>query len=51
MVVGEQYGGADWIIKEGLEVGELVIYEGSQKVRPGVEVKPIVGKPSKPLED
>ncbi len=51
VVVGEQYGGADWIIKEGLEVGELVIYEGSQKVRPGVEVKPIVGKPSRPLED
>lgn len=50
VVVGEQYGGTDWVVKEGLEVGELIIFEGSQKVRPGVAVQPTTVTPSKPAE-
>jgi membrane fusion protein (multidrug efflux system) len=29
-----------WIVKKGLKKGEKVIVEGTQKVKPGVEVKP-----------
>jgi len=31
-----------WLIKEGLEAGEKVIYEGLQKVKEGITVKPTV---------
>ncbi|CCQ89499.1 Efflux transporter, RND family, MFP subunit [Nitrospina gracilis 3/211] len=37
--------GVKWIVKEGLEVGEMVIVEGLQKVRPGTTVE-IASKPS-----
>jgi len=33
---------AMWLVNEGLEAGEKVIIEGLQKVRPGVQVQPIV---------
>ena len=36
--LGEKHG-IQWIVKEGLEVGERVISEGLQKVRPGVTVQ------------
>lgn len=29
---------ANWIIDEGLEAGEQIIVEGTQKVRPGMKV-------------
>ena len=32
--------GTDWVIEGGLEEGELIIVEGLQRVRPGVEVTP-----------
>ena len=32
--------GSDWIITDGLKPGEHVVAEGSEKLRPGVEVKP-----------
>lgn len=32
---------AMWVVKSGLEEGELVIIEGLQKVRQGAEVKPV----------
>ena len=35
--VGERFG-SDWAINEGVQSGELVIYQGLEKVRPGVEV-------------
>ncbi len=35
--VGEKHG-VKWIVKSGLEVGEWVISEGLQKVRPGITV-------------
>ena len=38
--VGSKIGSA-WMISKGLEPGEKVIYEGLQKVRDGVPVKPI----------
>lgn len=36
--------GSDWLITEGLKPGEKVIYEGLQKVRDGVAVKPTVAE-------
>ena len=39
--VGAKIGSA-WMITRGLEPGEKVIYEGLQKVRDGVTVKPTV---------
>ena len=30
-----------WLIREGLVNGEKIVYEGIQKVRPGVEVRPV----------
>jgi membrane fusion protein (multidrug efflux system) len=37
--VGRSYKN-QWIIQKGLKKGEKVIVEGTQKVRPGVVVKP-----------
>ncbi len=37
--IGRGYQG-QWVIKKGLKKGEKVIVEGTQKVRPGVVVKP-----------
>ena len=33
--------GVDWIVTSGLNVGESVIVEGLQKVRPGIAVNPV----------
>ncbi|MCF8719893.1 efflux RND transporter periplasmic adaptor subunit [Nitrospina gracilis] len=44
ITTGEKEG-IKWVVKEGLEVGEMVIVEGLQKVRPGVTVQ-IASKPS-----
>jgi hypothetical protein len=30
------------VILEGLETGEEIVYEGLQKVRPGMEVNPVI---------
>lgn len=38
--VGEKVD-QNWIINDGLQAGERVVIEGTQKVRPGVVVKPI----------
>lgn len=35
-----------WIINEGLKAGERVVVEGTQKVRPGVVVSPLVVNPT-----
>jgi len=37
--VGEKIG-TDWIIEDGLQPGERVVAEGTQKVRPGLLVSP-----------
>ena len=39
VVVGERIG-SEWIISKGLQPGEQVIAEGTQKVRPGATVNP-----------
>ena len=39
VLVGERIG-SDWIISEGLKLGESVIVEGMQKVKPAMMVKP-----------
>jgi membrane fusion protein (multidrug efflux system) len=56
VTVGERIG-SDWIISKGLQPGEQVIAEGTQKVRPGATVipKPFVAEapaanPAKPDE-
>ncbi len=39
VTVGERIG-TEWIIRKGLQPGEQVIAEGTQKVRPGVTISP-----------
>lgn len=34
--------GSMWLINKGLDIGEKVIYEGLQKVRPGMTVNPVL---------
>jgi membrane fusion protein (multidrug efflux system) len=34
--------GNDWVVESGVTAGEMVIVEGTQKVRPGAPVKPVV---------
>src|SRR6185312_12890628 len=43
--VGER-SGQQWIIEEGLKAGEIVVVEGTQKIKPGAVVnpKPFTGK-------
>jgi membrane fusion protein (multidrug efflux system) len=41
---GERAGNA-WVIEEGLQVGDIVVVEGMQKVRPGVKVRATVAPP------
>ena len=60
VVVGPRQG-SRWVIKEGLQPGELVVVEGLQRVRPGLPVNPIpvsqemenseANPASKPLSD
>ena len=38
--VGER-SGAMWVIKEGLAAGDVIVAEGTMKVRPGMPVKPV----------
>jgi membrane fusion protein (multidrug efflux system) len=37
--------GDSWLVTSGLEVGEQVIVEGLQKVRPGAAVTPVPASP------
>lgn len=41
IVTGEVYG-EDILVKKGLKPGDLIIFRGIQKVRPGIEVKPVL---------
>ena len=47
--VGERYGDL-WVIREGLNPGERVVAEGTQKVGDGVKVTPKPYTPQKPPE-
>jgi membrane fusion protein (multidrug efflux system) len=40
-IVTDRVVGDAWLVTSGLKAGEQVIVEGLQKVRPGVEVKPV----------
>jgi membrane fusion protein (multidrug efflux system) len=40
-IVTDRAVGDAWLVSSGLKAGEQVIVEGLQKVRPGVEVKPV----------
>lgn len=49
VTVGDKVG-VNWVIKQGLQVGELVISEGAQKVRPGIIVQTAMAVSSQPIE-
>ena len=49
VVVGDK-DGVNWVIKQGLQTGELVISEGAQKVRPGIIVQSTMTVSSQPVE-
>lgn len=45
-LAGPQRVGQDWVVEQGFRPGELVIVEGSQRIRPGLtQVKPVPPKP------
>ncbi|MBT8378686.1 MAG: efflux RND transporter periplasmic adaptor subunit [Ignavibacteria bacterium] len=46
--VGQKYSDF-WLITDGLKANEMIVYEGIQKVREGMTIKPVV-KEVKPLE-
>jgi len=47
VTVGERIG-SDWIISKGLQAGDKVVAEGTQKVRPGMTVDPKPFVPAAP---
>ncbi len=49
VIVGDRVG-VNWVIKQGLQAGELVISEGAQKVRPGIIVQTTMAISSQPVE-
>ena len=49
VTVGERIGG-EWIVSKGLQPGDQVIAEGTQKVRPGAAVNPKPFAPGAPGE-
>jgi len=50
VTVGERIG-SEWIISKGLQAGDQVIAEGTQKVRPGMIVNPKPFVPEAPAAD
>ncbi len=47
--VGEKTG-VKWIVKQGLQIGEMIITQGLQKVRPGIKVQIASAPDSNPVE-
>ena len=41
--IGKTYG-TNWIIKEGLSVGEVIVVEGIQKIKSGITVNTVIWK-------
>ncbi|MFC2106780.1 efflux RND transporter periplasmic adaptor subunit [Bacteroidota bacterium] len=39
--------GEDWLVLDGLKAGETVVYEGLQKIKPGMIIVPVPAKESK----
>ena len=46
VVPGERIG-SEWVIMKGLKAGEVIVVEGTQKVRPG---SPVVPRPPAPAQ-
>jgi membrane fusion protein (multidrug efflux system) len=40
-VQATSWQGNQWLIEEGLQVGELVVVDGFQRIVPGAPVKPV----------
>jgi membrane fusion protein (multidrug efflux system) len=49
-IVTDRAIGDAWLVSSGLKRGEQVIVEGLQKVRPGVEVKPVAAAAAAPKQ-
>ena len=47
VVPGERIG-SEWVIMKGLKAGEVIVVEGTQKVRPGSPVVPRHPAPAQP---
>jgi len=43
--------GSDWLIREGLNPGEQIVFEGLQKVRNDMTVKPVTAKTAPPATE
>ena len=43
-VAASSTSGANWIVEGGLNPGDRVIVEGTEKVRPGMVVKPVAAR-------
>lgn len=41
-IIAEKISGEDWIVESGLNEGDVVVYEGYQKLFDGAKVKPIL---------
>lgn len=41
---------SDWVVDKGLAAGDVVVVEGTQKVRPGMPVKPVAAGPATPAD-
>jgi membrane fusion protein (multidrug efflux system) len=47
MLVLDRAIGDQWLVTSGLEIGDRLIVDGIQKVRPGAVVKTVLFKPNK----
>ena len=49
-VITGQRTGTGWVVEEGLEPGMRVVYQGLQRVRPGMQVQVTEAEPPRPVE-
>ncbi len=40
--------GNQWLVESGVKAGERIVVDGFQRVRPGIQVKPVAGSPGAP---
>jgi len=45
-VIASEKVGSMWLIEDGLKEGEKVVFEGLQKVRPGITVNAVIAEPN-----
>jgi membrane fusion protein, multidrug efflux system len=47
-IVADYRTGNDWVVKSGLQPGEMVVVEGAAKLKPNIPVKPVVAQQQAP---